>query len=453
MGAPRPRPARPDRHLTETTILENGNQQPAAIPATDTSPAPAAPEHAGTLPATAQTQQVAPAPDAAVAAPDVQRLRPHEFASPPPVWTEPPKKGKRINWIFLLTVVLPTTIAILYYGLIASDVYISESRFVVRSPQRQAQTGLSALLQGSGFSRSQDDTYSVHDFVLSRDALTELDQKLAVRKGYTSPDADFINRFPGLDWDDSFEAFHRYYRKHVSIDYDTASSITTLQVRAFTADASKQINDLLLKMGERLVNNLNDRSRQDLIKTAEQEVATAEEKIKSAAAALAGFRNTQTVFDPDRQSALQLQGVAKLQEELLSTQAQLDQIKRVSPSNPQVASLTSRVENLRKAISAETSKVAGADGSLTSKSAAYERLALDKLFAEKQLAAALTSLESARSEALRKQLYLERLVQPNLPDKAMEPKRIRSILMVFVLGLVAWGVVSLLVASIKEHTD
>ena len=404
------------------------------------------------LPATGSASPVAATPETAITAPEFQRLRPHEFASPPPVWTEPPKR-KRINWIFILTVVLPTTIAIIYYGLIASDVFISESRFVVRSPQRQVQSGLSALLQGSGFARSQDDTYSVHDFVLSRDALTELDQKLAVKKSYTNLDNDFINRFPGLDWDDSFEAFHRYYRKQVSIDYDTASSITTLRVRAFTADASKQVNDLLLKMGERLVNNLNDRSRQDLIKTAEQEVQTAEEKIKSAATALAGYRNTQTVFDPDKQSALQLQGVAKLQEELLTTHAQLDQIKRVSPNNPQVASLTSRVDNLKKSIAEETAKVAGASGSFTSKSAAFERFALDKMFAEKQLAAAMTSLEMARSEAQRKQLYLERLVQPNLPDKAVEPRRIRSVLMVFALGLVAWGVVSLLVASIKEHTD
>ena len=404
------------------------------------------------LPATGNSTSVAAKADTTVVAPELHRLRPHEFASPPPVWTEPPRK-KRFNWIFFLTVVVPTTIAIIYYGVIASDVFISESRFVVRSPQRQAQTGLSALLQGGGFARSQDDTYSVHDFVLSRDALTELDEKLGVRKAYSSQDADVINRFPGLDWDDSFEALLRYYRKQVTIDYDTASSITTLRVRAFTAETSKQVNDLLLKMGERLVNNLNDRSRQDLIKTAEQEVNTAEEKVKAAATALAGFRNTQAVFDPDRQSALQLQSVAKLQEELLATQGQLEQVRRVSPNNPQVASLTSRVDTLRNAISNETAKVAGGNSSLTSKSAAYERLAFDKIFGEKQLAAALTSLETSRSEALRKQLYLERLVQPNLPDKAVEPRRIRSVLMVFVLGLVAWGVLSLLVASIKEHTD
>ena len=72
---------------------------------------------------------------------------------------------------------------------------------------------------------------------------------------------------------------------------------------------------------------------------------------------------------------------------------------------------------------------------------------------DKQFASTLASLESARSEAERKQLYLERLVQPNLPDKALEPRRIRSIFMVFAVGLIAWGVVSLLVASVKEHTD
>jgi capsular polysaccharide transport system permease protein len=357
------------------------------------------------------------------------------------------------NKILWLTVIIPTILACIYFGLIASDVYISESRFVVRSPQRQTQTGLNAFLAGTGFSRSQDDTYSVHDFVLSRDALKELDEQIGVRKAFSSKDADFINRFPGLDWDDSFESFYRYYKKRVGIDYDTVSSITTLNVRAFTAEDAKRINDLLLKMGERLVNNLNDRSRQDLIKFATQEVTIAETKAKAAALALSSFRTSQSIFDPDRQSAIQLQGVAKLQEELLTTEAQLNQIKRVSPNNPQVASLASRVASLRNTIAAETSKVAGGDTSLTSKSANFERLVLDKGFADKQLASALTSLETARSEAERKQLYLERLVQPNLPDKALEPRRVRSVFMVFVVGLMAWGVVSLLVASVKEHTD
>jgi capsular polysaccharide transport system permease protein len=353
----------------------------------------------------------------------------------------------------MLTVSLPTLMASVYYGLVASDVYISESRFVVRSPQRAAQTGLGALLQGTAFSRSQDDTYSVHDFIRSRDALRELDTKVNVRAAYSRDTIDAFNRFPGLDWDHSFEAFYRHYLKHVSIDYDTVSSISVLNVRAYTADDASRINDLLLQMGERLVNNLNIRSRRDLIQVAEQEVRAAEERSKAAAAALSSFRTDRNVFDPDRQSALQLQGVAKLQEELLATEAQLAQIRQVAPNNSQIPTLSSRVDGLRKAIDAETGKVIGKGTSLTSKSPVYDRLVLEKTFADRQLGVALASLDTARNEAQRKQLYLERLVQPNVPDKAMEPRRLRSVLMVFTIGLIAWGVVSLVAASIREHTE
>lgn len=354
----------------------------------------------------------------------------------------------------MLTVLLPTVAAGLYYGLIASDVYTSESRFVVRSPQREAPTGLGALLQGTGFARSQDDTYSVHDFMRSRDALRELDEKLKLRKAYTQPEIDFVSRFPGLDWDDSFENFHRYYQKHVLVEYDSASSITVLRVRAYAAADAAKINELLLQMGERLVNNLNARSRGDLIGVAEREVASAAARAREAAGAVSGFRTGRNVFDPAQQSGLQLQAVARLKEDLLAAEAQLAQVVQVSPGNPQVAVLRNRVDTLRAAVAAEEAKVAGRGaGSFAGKAPEYERLQLEKTFADRQLASALAALDAARSEAARKQLYLERLVQPNVPDRAMEPRRLRSTVTALVLGLILWGVVSLVLASIREHSE
>ena len=358
----------------------------------------------------------------------------------------------RIDTLFALTVLVPTLLAALYFGPIASDVYISESRFVVRSPAQHGQTGLGALLQSTGFQRAQDDTYSVHDFVLSRDALKELEREVGLRKIYSRPEIDFIDRFPGAVWrDSSFEALHRRYQNWVTIDYDTASSISVLKVRAYTAEDAYKINDLLLKMGERLVNNLNDRSRQDLIETASRDVAEAEERSLRAASELSQFRSKGSLVDPGRQSDLQLQGIARLQEELQSAEAQLAQIRTVSPSNPQIVPLENRVKGLRKTMEGEFAKVTGAGGSLMSKTPAYERLTLAKSFADRQLASALAALDAARSDALRKQLYLERLVQPNLPDVANEPRRVRSVFTVFVLGLVAWGVFSLVFASVREH--
>jgi capsular polysaccharide transport system permease protein len=392
--------------------------------------------HAGTLPVTEPDLEAPPTPTPSPTSGLLRRLR------------------RRVDRIFVATVLLPTASALLYFGLIASDVYISESRFVVRSPQRQSQTGLSALLQGTGFARAQDDTYSVTDYALSRDALRELDRRLNVRAAYSSPEIDRLQRFPQLDGDASFEALHRHYQKHVAVQYDSVSSITVLTVRAFTAKDARDVNELLLVMGEQLVNNMNDRSRQDLIQVASNEVALAEDKVRQAALALSTFRTDRSVFNPTQQSVLQLQAVGKIQEELLQAEAQLAEMRRLSPSNPQVASMTARVETLRQSVQRESAKVTGSGaGSLAAKAPAFERLTLEKEFADRQLASALGSLELARNEAQRKQLYLERLVQPNLPDVAVEPRRIRSILVVLVIGLISWGVVSLIVAGIREHTD
>lgn len=361
----------------------------------------------------------------------------------------------KVHRLFWLTVVLPTLAAILYYGLIATDVYISESHIVVRSPQKQSQSNiLGTLLQGAGISgSSQDGAYPLQDFMLSRDALQALDKELDLRKAFRKTGADFLMHFPGVDFDDSFEALFIYYRKRVHVGFDPVSNIMSLKVNAFSAEDAVAINNRLLTMGEQLINRLNERAQQDSIGFATAEVRVAENKVREAALTVSGFRTKQSVVDPERQSALQLQGVSKLQDELIATKTQLSQLQTFTPDNPQIPSLRNRIVNLQAQIDAEIYKITGDGNSLTNKAASYDRIALDRVFAEKQLTSALASLEIARNEAQRKQLYLERLVQPNTPDVAIEPRRFRNVLMVLVLGLIAWGVVSLLVASIKEHTD
>jgi capsular polysaccharide transport system permease protein len=288
---------------------------------------------------------------------------------------------------------------------------------------------------------------------LSRDALKELDEKLDLRKSFSNPDIDLLDRFPGLGLSRSFEKFYLYYGKHVDIEADSASSISVLTVRAFTAEDAYKINHALLDMSERLVNMLNDRSRRDLIDFADHEVKIASDKAKDAAIALFTYRNSHEVFEPDKQAMFQLESVGKIQQELITTETELVQLKKLSPDNPQIGALTDRAEALRNAIAAEASKVTSANGSFSARATDFERLTLDVQFADKQLGFALAGLESARAEALQKQIYIETLVQPNLPDKAMQPKRLRSIFTILILSLVGWAIASILIASIREHAD
>lgn len=358
------------------------------------------------------------------------------------------------NGLFLLTTVIPTAIAIVYFGFVASDVYVSESRFVVRSPDRQAASPLGLILKGAGFSRAQDDSYTVQDFILSRDALKALDDELKIRAAFSAGSVDRLSRFSGVDWDDSLEAFYLYYQKMIIVQLDAASSITSLTTRAFTADGAYAINRRLLEMSEELVNKLNERGRQDMIRFAAREVQEAEQKAKAAALAVAVYRNQQGVIDPERQTAIPLQQIARLQDELVTTKSQIAMLDKLAPDNPQLPVFRHRARLLENEIRTETTRVAGAgDRSLAGKAAEFQRLALEKEFADKTLGSAMNTLEQARNEAQRKQLYLERIVQPSQPDAPTEPKRLKSILVTLIVSMLVWGILSLLVAGIKEHHE
>ena len=355
----------------------------------------------------------------------------------------------RFFWI----VVVPTGIAAIYFTFIASEIYVSESRFVVRSPDKQTQSGLGAILQGTGFSRTQDNVYVVHDFILSRDALAQLEKKQNVSTLFGAKDVDFASRFGAFKFQRNFEGLYRYYDRRVDVDVDSTSGITTLKVNAFTADSAFALNRSLLDMAEVLVNKMSLRAQSDLVDSASKEVQEAEDRAQAAAANLSAYRTAQKIFDPERQSALQLQQVSRLQDNIVATRTQIAQLTAFAPDNPQIKSLRQQLASLEDEARLQMQGVAGGSGSLTNKAAQYERLKLEQTFADKQLELSMATLESARNEALRKQLYLEVVAAPNEPDVATRPRRIKSVLIALVISLVTWGIVSLLLAGVREHHD
>ena len=357
----------------------------------------------------------------------------------------------RVNRLFLLTVVAPTALAILYFGLFASDIYVSESQFVVRSPDKPAASGLGVLLKSAGFSNAGDEIFAAHEYVRSRDALKDLNRNNAVAEAYGNSGVSIFDRFNPLGWDGSFEDLYDYYRGRVRVDYATTSSITTLSVRAFSAADAQKFNRQLLERSEELVNRLNNRGRSDLVRFATEEVVEAKIAAREAALSLARFRNASGILDPEKQATLQLQMVSKLQDELIGARTQLQQLRAMAPENPQIPILETRINSLSREIDEQLGLVAGSRRSLSNSAAQYQRLQLEREFADRRLAAAMNSLEEARNEARRKQAYVERIVQPSLPDEAKEPRRLRGIFATFVLGLVAWAILTMLLAGVREH--
>lgn len=359
---------------------------------------------------------------------------------------------KSINRLFAVFVIIPVFLAIIYFSFFASDVYISESKFVVRSPEKPSASGLGMMLAGAGgFSAASEESNAAKAFVESRDALRAINTHGEFAKAFERPHIWFAERFDPVGYRGSFEDLFKYYTGRVKLESDVTTSISTLTVRAFTAEDAHRINEQLLRVTEGTVNRMNRRGRTDMIRFAQVEVNDAKDQARRASRALAAYRNREGVVDPEMEATAKLEMISKLQDEVITTRAQLAQLREFTPQNPQIPVLMNRSKTLDEEIRRQMGTLAGGNKSLAASTVEFQRLFLENEFADKQLAATLASFQEARNDARRQQVYVQRIAEPNLPDAPLEPRRWRGILATLVLGLVGWGIASMLVAGIKEH--
>jgi len=359
---------------------------------------------------------------------------------------------KKRRW-FIVFVIVPTALAALYYGLFASDIYVSESRFVIKSPdQKRSQlSSLANLIQTTGLSGGQEQANEVLDFVRSRDALKALEKTPGFRARYASHEVDYLSRFPQPLNDDSFEDLYKFYGKQVDAQLDTETGTSIIKVKAFTAQDAYVVNRRLLELSEGLVNRLNDRIRTRAISEAQRQVDLATNRAKAARVALAQYRNSQELIDPAKQAGGVLEISNGLIAQRAALQAQLDQMRRVAPGNPSIPALQNRVNAISGQIGAQDSRVVGSKGGIASKLGGYENLLVEQEFATENLNVANAALVQSRADAQRQQYYLERVVEPNLPDMPLLPRRLLDIIIVAAVATCLYFIGWMLVVGILEH--
>jgi len=358
----------------------------------------------------------------------------------------------RHRW-FLIAVILPVLLTTVYYALIASDQYISESRFVIRAPNmRQPQVStLANLIQTTGMADGQMQTDEVMDYVRSRNALADLSRRIDVRAKFANPAADFLSRYPRPFQSDRFERLHRFYNQMVDIHLDHDTNAAVLTVQAFSPQDAHDLNANLLDLSEQFVNRLNDRAQHKAIAEAEGRVALAEDRLRKARLALRSYRNSSDLLDPGKQAT----GVLEVSNQLVAQQAamraQLQLMQRVAPKNPAIPALRQRIVALGAQVEAQNGRAVGTKTGIASKLSDYEARTVEQDFATQMLNAADSALEQARNEAQRQQFYLERVVDPNSPDMPTLPKRFQSILIVAATLLCVYFIGWMLVVGVIEH--
>ena len=165
-----------------------------------------------------------------------------------------------------------------------------------------------------------------------------------------------------------------------------------LTARADNPRDAFRFNEQLLEMSEATVNRLNERGRLDIVRHAEQEVAEA--KLRSQTAATASpVTGIVGIVHLEKQAAVEMQMISKLQDQSIAAKTELAQLQRYTPDNPRIPVVATQMATIQGEINRDLGKVAGNRGSLAAGSVLFAPLTLENQFADKQLGAALASLE------------------------------------------------------------
>lgn len=361
---------------------------------------------------------------------------------------------------FLLAVVVPLImLGIVLFGVV-SDQYVVESRFAVINST--GSTGGNGSQSESKGGTALAEALAVRDYLNSLDGMETLRKTVNVVSMWRVPEADWITKLRNPD--PPLEKLFSYYGWMVEVTLDQTSGLGVIRVQSYRPEDAMQINERLLQMAEQMVNRLSLRARDDALAVARNEVKIAEERVRAAQDAMVKFQQSEESVDPTATATIGQTSIGRLESSLTDTRAQLqEQLRYMRPDNPQVmmsrnriAALEAQIAQERAAITQNQSQLReqGAyrgNQNLPAQLATFQRLQLEQTFASKQLDSATTSLEQARVDAARQQLFLARVVQPVLAEYPMEPRRLFILLSAGLVLIVLFGLSWLIVAGVREH--
>lgn len=353
--------------------------------------------------------------------------------------------------LMMAFVYVPTLLVALYLALFYSNMYISESYFALRNNDGSELPAIASVLFPNS-SNTILDAYIVQKYISSMDMMEKVDERINLHAHYADRSRDPYSRL----WaHPTKEEMLKYWQWIVTPTFDPDKGIIVVEVKAYTPEMAKAVNDAILASSEELVNQMNDRAHQDAIRLTRTEVENAEKRLLAAQDALRHFRDAKSILDPQSTAAGLESVVTKLEAEAAGLEAELTAALQVlHENNPRVLTLKNRIQALREQLITEKARLAGLTGeggALSSLVGDYTHLMTEVEFAQQQLLKSMAALEGARLKSIAQSRYIVPFQPPTLPEESLYPRPVLFTLFTFFALLIALGIISLIIAAIKDH--
>jgi len=336
-----------------------------------------------------------------------------------------------------------------YLFAFASRSYSVEVRFAVRQADViRPQQGPSLL--GGAMLTTLTESNAVVQYLRSRDALNGIEAQLPLQEAFGRAEIDILQRLPH---DATPERRLRFMDKMIRPHFDHTSGIVSVEVRAFSPEEAQSLAVLVETLSENLVNRMSLLARRGLLAAAERDAAEAELRLGALRDETRDLRERTERLDPRRNAVAADELRAKLEVEISIQRALLDQQRRFMAENGlQLVQQRERVEALERELREQVRRgTAGTDSALPATLRQFEALEFQVMNAQKAFDATMATLERARSDANRQQIYLSPIVRPSLPVQAAYPKYWHDLATATALGALAGLLLLLLFRTLREH--
>ncbi|HKK85344.1 MAG TPA: sugar transporter [Roseovarius sp.] len=355
---------------------------------------------------------------------------------------------------FLLLVLAPLGVAAIYLHESARDQYASSVAFTVRREEQPSAVDILGGLSNLSTASSSDSDI-LFEFIQSHELVAKIDGTLDLRQIYSEPygsDPVFA-----LKPDASIEELLAYWQRMVRISYAPGTGLIDVEVLSFDAETSKRIAEEIFSESSRMINQLSTIAREDAMRYAREELNDALQQLSNARQALTAFRSRNQIVNPDADIQVQMGLLGSLQQMLGSELIDYDLLRHNARENdPRVVQSERRIEAIRERIRQERLKFGnGSEENVTDDYAdvvaEFERLTVERRFAENKYTSALSNFDSARANAQRQSRYLAAYVQPTLAESPEYPRR------GLILGLCAlilfgsWCIMVLVYYSLRDR--
>lgn len=352
---------------------------------------------------------------------------------------------------FVLSVLVPLAIVAWYLFAVAADQYASTVGFSVRKEEVTSPIELFGGIADVASSGSSD-TDILYEFIASQEMVKLLEARLGLSTLYSRPENDPVFAY---DPTGTIEDLRSYWQRMVRVTYDSSTELIEVEALAFTPDDARAIATAVFEESARLVDKLSAIAQQDTIDFAKEEVERAVARLKTARQAMTQFRSRTQIVDPSADLQGQMGLLSTLEQQLAEALISADLLRESTvPNDPRVTQADRRIAVIQTRIEAERRNLGhGSDEGedYATLLAEYERLAVDREFAEQAYTAALATYDQALAEARRKSRYLAAYIRPTLAEASEYPQRFMLLAVLAFFLISGWAIAVLVYYSVRDR--